>query len=320
MSGKRIISRILVIILAVCVAGAGLWYASQFSSKYTFSSPLKILKSLTDPGLSLLFVGDIMLDRNVRNKISEIGFDEFFKNIRDFVSSPDVTIGNLEGPFTTYASKTADLKNKDLVFTFDPALAPKLHDLGFDILGLANNHTMNFGREGFEMTKKYIMDADMTYYGDPNNKNGLSVVFEKKGIRVGIVGFHEFTYINFDKVIDEIKRIRPMVDFLVVTPHWGVEYQKEATDFQIKFAHAFIDAGADLIIGAHPHVVGDVEEYNGKKIFYSLGNFAFDQYFSKETSEGLAVNVALEKDGDTIKDNYILTRVAIDKSGVSISE
>lgn len=314
MSGKRITSSI----VAILALGGLLFYASTFSSEVHFNSPFTFLAS--KPTLSILVVGDIMLDRNVRNKINAIGFDEFFKGVKNLLTGPDITIGNLEGPFTTYPSKTASLVSKELVFTFDPALAPKLAEVGFDILGLANNHTMNFGREGLAQTKKFIQDANMVSYGDPNNKDSLSVVMERKGIVIGVVGFHEFTYINFDKVIAEIKRIRPQVDFLIVTPHWGVEYQKEPTEKMQARAHEFIDAGADVVIGAHPHVIGDVEEYNGKKIFYSLGNFVFDQYFSKETSEGLVVNIALEKTGDTINPLYTLTRVDIGKQGVIVSE
>ncbi len=315
MSGKRIFVSFLVII----ILGGGLWYASQLPAEHRFSSPLAIFKSEPDP-LIILVVGDIMLDRNVRNKINQIGFDEFFKAVKDLLVAPDVTVGNLEGPFTTYPSKTASLVSKELVFTFDPALAPKMAELGFDILGLANNHTLNFGGEGFVMTKKYITDADMTYYGHPNNSSGLSVMFEKKGIVIGVVGFHEFSYINFDKVTAEVERLRPLVDFLIVTPHWGPEYEVSPTEKMEKVAHEWIDKGADAIIGTHSHVIGDIEDYKEKKIFYSLGNFAFDQYFSRETSEGLAVNIVLLKEGDKIKDNYILTRISIEKQGVSISE
>lgn len=314
MSGKRIISSL---VITTIVVGA-LFYASTFSTEIRFSSPFSILKS--SPQVTLLVVGDIMLDRNVRNQIDESGFENYFKGVRNLVSGVDIAVANLEGPFTTFPSVTTNLKNKELKFTFDPALAPKLADLGFDILGLANNHSMNFGKEGFTMTKTYIRNANMSYYGDPNNRDGLSVVLEKNGIILGFVGFHEFTYINFDKVLAEIDRIRPTVDFLVITPHWGVEYEKQPTENMQKWAREFIDHGGDVVIGAHPHVIGEVEEYAGKKIFYSLGNFAFDQYFSKETSEGLAVKIALEKVGDKIEPIYTLTRVTINRQGVIVSE
>jgi poly-gamma-glutamate synthesis protein (capsule biosynthesis protein) len=319
MSGNRIINKYLLALFVIVLAGSGLWYAAQLPQSHSFISPLAIFKP-DPPQLTIVVVGDIMLDRNVRNTIEQGSFDDFFKGVKSFISGADIAVGNLEGPITTFPSKTADLKNKELTFTFDPKSAPELAGLGFDILGLANNHTMNFGKEGFAMTKKYIFDADMYSYGDPNNKDGISVIMKKKDITIGIVGFHEFTYVNFDKVLAEIDRLRPIVDFLIVTPHWGVEYQKEATDFQTRWAHTFIDHGADVVIGSHPHVVGDVEEYNGKKIFYSLGNFAFDQYFSKETSEGLAVKIALEKESNKITSNYTLSNVTIDRSGIKVSE
>ncbi len=320
MSGEKIRNKVLGLIALAVVAGVGFWYASQFSSEFRFTSPVSILKTNNIQKLDLIVVGDIMLDRNVRNTIDRIGFEEFIKGVEDLLATPDITIGNLEGPFTTYPSKTASLKSKELVFTFDPDLAVKLAEVGFDILGLANNHTYNFGREGFAMTKKYITDAGMVSYGDPDNKDALSVVMEKKGISIGIVGFHEFSYINFDKVLAEVDRLRPLVDFLIVTPHWGPEYEKAPSERMARLAHSWVDHGADVVIGTHPHVIGYIEEYNGKKIFYSLGNFIFDQYFSKETSEGLAVKIALEKEGDIINSNYTLTRVAIDKQGVTVSE
>ena len=261
-----------------------------------------------------------MLDRNVRNKIKEIGFDKFTSGVRDLLNKPDITVGNLEGPFTTYPSITASLKNKDLVFTFDPTLAPKLGDVGFDVLGLANNHAYNFGKEGMQMTKKYLTDAGIVFYGDPNNEDEISTIIERKGIKIGFIGFHEFSYMNFDHVLSEIDRLRPLVDFLVVSPHWGVEYQKEPTKLMQTLAHKWIDHGADAIIGAHPHIIGNTEEYKGKKVFYSLGNFIFDQYFSKETSEGLTVKIVLEKDNGKIVPTYTLTRVLIGKQGVTVSE
>jgi poly-gamma-glutamate synthesis protein (capsule biosynthesis protein) len=307
----------LLILVTITVVASVLIYASTFSSETHFNSPPSLLKS--NPQISILVVGDVMLDRNVRNKINELGFDKYFDGVRHLVSNVDIAVANLEGPFTTFPSVTADLKSKELRFTFDHNLAPMISNLGFDILGLANNHTMNFGKEGYNMTKGYIKNAGMFYYGDPNNEEELSIVIERKGIKIGFVGFHEFTYINFDKVFTEIERLHKEVDLLIVTPHWGIEYQKEPTEKMRKWAHEFIDSGADVVIGAHPHIIGDTEEYDGKKIFYSLGNFAFDQYFSKETSEGLVVKIDLEKVSDNIRTYYTLMRVAIDRQGVNVS-
>jgi poly-gamma-glutamate synthesis protein (capsule biosynthesis protein) len=314
MSGKRIIS---IAFLVLVVAGL-LIYAATIPAVGKFSSPFSFLNSNQE--VSVVVVGDIMLDRNVRNKINESGFDVYVSGVKNLISDADIAVGNLEGPFTNNPSKTASLESKELVFTFDPALAPKLAEAGFDILGLANNHTLNFGQEGLDSTRSILRQAGIFYYGEPNNKDELSVVVEQKGIKVGFVGFHEFSYMNFDRVLAEIDRIRPEVDFLIVSPHWGIEYQKEPTDFMKNWAHQFIDHGADVVIGAHPHVIGATEEYKNKKIFYSLGNFIFDQYFSKETSQGLVVNIVLKKVDDKIESNYTLTRVAINRQGVTVSE
>lgn len=310
MSGRKNRSKIIIGIITIILAGL-VFYASRFSSISTFTSPLSILKPTQE--ISIVIVGDIMLDRNVRNKINAMGFDTFFAGVKDLISDADIAVGNLEGPFTPYPSKTASLVSKELTFTFDPALAPKLADLGFDIFGLANNHTLNFGKEGLDMTREYLRKAGIWYYGEPNNKDELSVVIEKNGIKVGFVGFHEFSYINFDKVVSEIDKIRPEVDILIVSPHWGPEYKTAPSENMKKWAHEFIDHGADAVIGAHPHVAADIEEYKGKKIFYSLGNFVFDQYFSEGTMKGLAVLMTVEENREI---EYELINIRIDREGV----
>ncbi len=291
---------------------------SRFSSDTSFFSPFSFIKPHAK--LSVLVVGDIMLDRNVRNKIDRDGFEKFFAGVNDLVSDADLAVGNLEGPFTTYPSVTASLINKDLTFTFDPKLLPKLSNLGFDIFGLANNHTQNFGQEGIAMTRKYIRDAGMFYYGDPDNTVETSIITAKNSISIGFVGFHEFGYKNFDHILSEIDTLRPQTDILIVSPHWGVEYQKEPTEKMQNWAHQFIDHGADAVIGAHPHVIGNIEEYKGKKIFYSLGNFAFDQYFSEATMNGVAVQLEIEKGSEgKVSIDYNLIPIRSDKNGTMVS-
>ncbi len=267
---------------------------------------------------SILFVGDMMLDRNVRNIINRDGFDKFFEGVKNILQDVDIAVGNLEGAFTNNPSITADLKNKALQFTFDPKLSLELSDLGFDVLGLANNHTYNYGRDGLESTRRYVGSAGMLYYGDPFNKDEISTVIVKNGIRIGIVGFHEFYYTNFNNVFIEIEKLRPNVDLVIVTPHWGDEYEKRPNERVVKWAHQFIDSGADIVIGAHSHVVGDTEVYKDKKIYYSLGNFAFDQYFSKATMEGLVVRIDITKNDNGIKTEFKDTLVTVDREGVRV--
>ena len=310
--------------IALIVFAAAIFYG--FYQPYKLEVPLAhessaALKSDTieQTSLKILIVGDMMLDRNVRNLINKKSFDTFFSGVKELVQSVDIAVANLEGAFTPFPSITAGLKSKELQFTFDPALAPAVADLGFDILGLANNHSWNFGREGLEMTRRYIGGAGMLYYGDPNNSTELSTIITKNGITIGFVGFHEFHYVNFDKVFLEIVRLRPIVDVLIVSPHWGIEYDKKPTPKMIQWAHQFIDDGADAVIGAHSHIIGEKEEYKGKMIYYSLGNFAFDQYFSKETMEGLGVVITVDKNLNENDLQYQEVLIKVDREGTRVA-
>ncbi len=305
---------IILIIISILVFFLFILFKFYQYNHIEFSKPSNTNTEVSN--LQILIVGDMMLDRNVRNIIDKKSFDKFFINIKKLVQSVDIAVANLEGTFTVNPSVTTDLINKDLKFTFNPNLAPALEDLGFDVLGLANNHSYNFGKEGLESTRRYIGSAGMLYYGDPFNKDEISTIIIKNGVKVGFVGFHEFNYTDFDKVFFEVAKLRKEVDVLIVSPHWGVEYQKEPTTRMVEWAHQFIDYGADAVIGAHPHIVGSIETYKGKKIYYSLGNFVFDQYFSEATMNGLAVKISIEKFGDDIGLKYRDIPIKIDREGV----
>lgn len=305
---------IVIIFLLIPLIIFAFYQSNNFSFNSNDDSEIKSTSA------EVLIVGDIMLDRNVRNIIDKKGFDQFFSGVKDLIQRADIAVGNLEGAITPYPSVTASLVNKDLQFTFDPSMASALANLGFDILGLANNHSFNYGTNGLEMTRRYIGSAGMLYYGDPFNKDEISTVVTRNGIKIGFVGFHEFYYENFDKVLFEISRLKRDVDVVIVNPHWGIEYQKEPTEKMVEWAHQFIDLGADVVVGAHPHIVGTTEIYKGKKIYYSLGNFAFDQYFSKATMEGLGVIIEIDKKGDLIDFKYKDVPIKIDRDGVRVDK
>jgi gamma-polyglutamate biosynthesis protein CapA len=307
---------LIVAVVVAAVVACLVWLADFRTVEIIKSAPVTATVPVSvSATTTIVITGDIMLDRNVRNVIDVKGFDAFFAGVHDLVSDADVAVGNLEGPFTMNPSKTSSFVSKELTFTFDPKLAPKLAELGFDVLGLANNHTLNFGQAGLDSTRTYIRAAGMQYYGDPNNADQISTIVVRNGVRIGFVGFHEFSYVGFDNVLAEIDRLRPLVDVLIVSPHWGVEYQTEPTTLMQKYARLFIDHGADAVVGAHPHVAGEIEEYMGKPIFYSLGNFAFDQYFSEETMKGMAVRLLVGKEGVR---RYEMIPVEVGKNGVTI--
>ena len=318
MNGERkIFSLPFVIYITLLAGGVVLFLGFYLPSSFKFAS--KEIPFISTPAHASLFIaGDMMLDRNVRNIINKIGSDAFFAGVADTVKGVDIAVANLEGPFTSYPSVTSSLVSKELRFTFDPALVPKLALLGFDMFGLANNHTYNFGYEGLQMTRRYLGQSGIGYYGEPDNEEEISTIVTKDGIAIGFVGFNEFSYTNYENVFAEIERLRPLVDVLIVSPHWGPEYQKQPTAKMQKWSHDFIDSGADAVIGAHPHVVMTTEEYRGKKIYYSLGNFVFDQYFSEDTMNGLALRVDIVKTKDTTKLTYTELPVRIDREGVRL--
>lgn len=253
--------------------------------------------------LTLLAAGDIMLDRTMlllAQKHNDFGYA--FRLISSTLREADLRVVNLEGPITTNKSIANGVGGARFSFTFSPKVTTTLKE-NFDIVSLANNHTTNFGFEGLEQTKKFLDEAGIGWFGDPNNREGqkLSAIVEKNGIKIGFVGFHELIGTGFDNVITEIKNIRPEVDIIIAYPHWGTEYITDRVNTaQKQEAYAMIDAGVDIVIGAHPHVIQPIELYKGKPIFYSLGNFVFDQYFSLETMQGLLLSLTLEKDSEKI--------------------
>ncbi len=236
--------------------------------------------------------GDIMLDRRVRKTLDEKGSAYPLLKMDRFMMGSDRVIANLEGPFTDNKSV---VQPNALVFTFDPKHAPTLKKFGITSVSLANNHTLNFGEKGLQSTREVLKKNGIAYFGDPSNKTGISFVEEVGGLKIAHVGYHQFAG-GFENMIDEIKRLRPLVDYILVYPHWGEEYETtKPTTRSKQEAHAFIDAGADVILGGHPHVVQPLEIYKNKMIVYSMGNFIFDQQFSEDVKTGLSVGLVLSE-------------------------
>ncbi len=247
-----------------------------------------------DKGATIFFGGDMMLGRSVAVQMGKNGNEYPFANIKETVSSADYAIANLEGPIT----KVNNSPTNRMVFHFDPALAPVLEAAGFDALSLANNHGLDQGAKGAADTKKNLSAADIGYFGEVSSDKGPILNFETGGQKFAVFGLHDvYRKIDPAVVAKEIETAKKDDAFVIVYPHWGVEYDHEHNARQAELAHAFIDAGADLVVGSHPHVVQGIEVYKGKTIFYSLGNLIFDQYFSVETQEGLALRLNIKADG-----------------------
>ncbi len=264
-------------------------------------------KKQANDDLTLLAFGDMMLARGVEATMRRDGPAAPFEGVPRLFKGSDLVTANAEGVFFDAAEAQKPVAPDDLRFPFEPSLLPVLRRLGFTHLGLANNHALNFGKAALVASRARMRKEGIEPFGDPANTDEISTTTEVRGRKITQIGYHQFNGHGPEDVLTRIAEAKKNGDFVAVYPHWGVEYQSKPTQAQTALARRFIDTGADVVLGAHPHVVEPVEIYKGKAIFYSLGNFIFDQSFSKETSEGLAVGIA-----DTAKETtYYLIPMTI---------
>lgn len=246
--------------------------------------------------VSLLFLGDLMFDRYIRKIADSKGNDYIFQKMKEILSKNHLVIANLEGPITNKTSVSINSKRsekKQYQFTFDKSLADTLKKHNIALVNLGNNHALDFHREGLEQTQRYLDLAGVSYFGTPDKENQRSIMKNIGGVKIGFINYNQFAPESVNTTLDAIKKIKTQAELVIVYCHWGNEYQKEPGDRIRKLAHNFIDHGADLIIGSHPHVIQEKEEYRGKMIYYSLGNFIFDRYDRADTCRGLAVKVKI---------------------------
>lgn len=248
---------------------------------------------------TILFTGDIMLGRSVMGEaIDRNDYLYPFRNVQSFLADADITFGNLENAVI----KDCPRQYKgSFSFCTTQEIAKGLQDSGVDIVTLANNHSYNFGIDGFEETKKNLSDIGLKSVGWGNLE-----ILEKNGIKFGFLGFDYVTsQKNIEADLNLIKESDSKVDVLIVSPHWGEEYKAVANNFQTNLAKRMIINGADLIIGHHPHWVQNYEEVDGVPVYYSLGNFVFDQMWSEETKKGLVVKVTFSPSNGEMRPQII---------------
>ncbi len=249
--------------------------------------------------ISFLFGGDVMLDRSIRLGINKKGIKFLTEKIDRLFSAQDIVMINLEGPVTSNDSVSNVLMDSPnhFRFTFDKDQTEEFFDLNnINAVSAGNNHIYNFGEEGEQETRNFLEENDITYTGMPNMPEDNSGIKEIKGKNIAFVTYNYAAGLTEDQVVEEIKKMKNESDFVVVYTHWGLEYHLRESESQRSLAHMFVDAGADVIIGSHPHVVQPVEVYKNKAIFYSLGNMIFDQYFSQDVRDRLMVDLLLEDD------------------------
>jgi poly-gamma-glutamate capsule biosynthesis protein CapA/YwtB (metallophosphatase superfamily) len=263
------------------------------NGEYEVMKPLAVEDSLryqVEPAVEeydvyLQVVGDIAPVRMAAIQLYRYGMNYAFENVREVLGKADVLLGNLETPLL----EGCPLRDYTMKFCGNPRFASALGKAGFGIVSLANNHSYNYGQSGYEETVGYLERAGLKVA-----EKDKGVVYELGRKKIGVVVFNDVgESVDYEGLMSEISETKDEVDILVVMPHWGREYtyvpvvdsgkSREPTEL----ARQMIDAGADLIVGAHPHWVQSVEIYKGKVIAYSHGNFVFDQEWSQETKEGV---------------------------------
>jgi poly-gamma-glutamate synthesis protein (capsule biosynthesis protein) len=253
----------------------------------------------TVSGTRLLFVGDIMLDRNVATRSRAAGSLAYpFQRLPvGWFEGFDLAIGNLEGPVTDQRRPP----EKSIDFQFDPAVIPILKAQGIDAVSQANNHTLDQGRLGSDDSRARLQASGLLVFGDQVRDDGIALATTTvNGIRFAFVGFNTTDNpLDREAASTTLALAEQNADQVIVFMHWGNEYKDRPDPSTVETAHWLIDHGTDVVIGAHPHWVQGFSVYKEKPIAWSLGNFIFDQDWSAETRQGLALAVSFK--GKTIE-------------------
>lgn len=285
-------------------AAAPLKFVADFPQAEAFDMPEKLElnvastlhyrdwrnEQLPENAVLLRAVGDVAPVRVADMQLRKKGMAYAFSGVGDIFAQDDLTLINLETPVI----EECPVSNDGMVFCALPAFVGAMRDAGIEFVGLANNHSGNYGEKGMEETLRHLEEGGLL----PITDNGL-VFATVKGTVFGVLAVNGVTNKGIDRSVVQglLERAREQADVVVVYVHWGAEYTVEpkvaagvATDDPKEIGRWMIDEGADLIIGAHPHVVQGVEKYNDGFIAYSHGNFIFDQEWSRETKEGVIGN------------------------------
>lgn len=262
-----------------------------------------------EPVVSIAFVGDIMLDETP-GKVVKSGRDPFAP-LAKLLDAADIRVGNLECVVATTGTPEPD---KPYTFRAHPRTLPVLKR-HFDALALANNHSGDYGPAAFGEMLDLLDRQGITYFGGGRTLAAAHrpLLIERNGLRVALLSYNEFFPRSFEADTDkpgiawsEDEQVRLDIasarsvyhaDLVIPMMHWGWEHEGTASARQRQLARVMIDAGADAVVGGHPHVTQDVEQYHGKPIIYSLGNFLFDGFSDAANNTGWILRMELDRQG-----------------------
>lgn len=234
---------------------------------------------------TFVIAGDLMTDRLINHRFKN-NLNEILSEFGDRVFwGSDLMMLNLEGPVSDMAI-TDDVSVDNLTFNFPSQTIDLLKYLRINAVTLANNHTLNAGRAGFETTLSLLEGADIIATGRQDAIDSMSIARFDSQIPLSVITINNLS-VDASQIIPLIEKEKTANRYVIIFPHWGNEYSTKHNLMQEQTARMWIRSGADMIIGSHPHVIQDMQIIEGKPVIYSLGNFVFDQTFSKETQQGL---------------------------------
>lgn len=255
----------------------------------------------------LAVVGDIMLAGNASKTLSRQGYEYPFAATTAILRSADIAVGNLETPI---ARKGSEFTAKKYHFKADPKAAAAIRKAGFTVLTLANNHIMDFGAQGLTETFHHLKNEQLLFTGAGRNlvEARVPAVVEKKGRKIAFLAYSLTHPVEFYAgpakpgaapgyphfFLEDIKKAKSHADYVVVSFHWGAECATSPKSYQVNVARRAVDAGADVVVGHHPHVLQGIERYKGRLILYSLGNYAFCS-MSRYADTSVIVRIVLDR-------------------------
>ncbi len=276
----------------------------------------------SEPVVRVAWVGDVMLADGPGRLIGRGG--DPFKPFAKLLDSADLRVANLE---CVIAKGGKEIPGKPWTFRAKPSVLPLLKR-HVDAVSLANNHSGDYGRSAFVEMLGRLEAAGLPYFGGGRDLRQAHrpLIIERKGIKIALLGYDEFMPRSFEagddyagvawsedqQVVWDIRQARLQADLVIPFMHWGQEHESTANARQRQLARLMIDAGADAVVGTHPHVVQDTETYKGKPIVYSLGNFVFDGFDNPDNNTGAVLWMDVTRQGVS---NWRMQTATIDRNG-----
>ncbi|MBD3878363.1 MAG: CapA family protein [Quinella sp. 1Q5] len=240
------------------------------------------------------FAGDCAFDSFLLEAYWKNGAGYYLGNVKHIFTADDITFVNLEGALT----KQSTTEIKEFSLRGEPKYVEILTSSSVEICNLANNHIYDCGEGGFKDTVNLLKANDIKFCGE-----GYSEIIDVRGMKIGFLGYQAWadTCDLRERLSTDIKNIQTSgAEVVIVEFHWGYELDHVSLPYQTQIAHFTIDSGADIVVGAHPHVMQGIELYNGKVIAYSLGNFCFGANINPRDKETFILQATLTKNAETV--------------------